>query len=62
MKELVRIDILPYVSCLGDALNDEDPEFPVALALKDDVGNGVFRQVEATCSFVGWFLMIENAD
>ena len=48
MKELVRINILPYVSCLGDALDYKELEFPVALPLKDDVGNGVLRHVKTT--------------
>ena len=43
---MVRIDILLYVSCLGDSLNDKDPEFPVALPLKDNVGNGVLRHIK----------------
>jgi hypothetical protein len=35
--DLVRINILPYVSCFSSALDNKDPEFPVALALEDNV-------------------------
>jgi hypothetical protein len=35
--ELVRIGVFPYVSRFGDSFNDKDPEFPVALILKDEI-------------------------
>jgi hypothetical protein len=35
--DLVRINILPYVSCFSNSLDNKDPEFPVALALEDNV-------------------------
>jgi len=34
--DLVRINILPYVSCFSSALDNKDLEFPVALALDDN--------------------------
>jgi hypothetical protein len=44
--ELIRVNIFPYVACFSDALDNKDPEFPVALAVKDEVGcNGIFRHV-----------------
>jgi hypothetical protein len=43
---LIRINIFPYVTCFSDALDNKDPEFPVALAFKDKVvGNCIFRHV-----------------
>jgi hypothetical protein len=40
--DLIEINILSYVSCFGDALDDKDLEFPVTLAVKDEVGcNGI---------------------
>src|SRR3954464_1071636 len=43
MWRLVRINILLYVACFGDALDDKEPEFPVALSLEDDLSAGVLR-------------------
>jgi hypothetical protein len=44
--DLIGIDILPYVSCFSNALDNEDPEFPVTLAVKDEVDcNVIFRHV-----------------
>jgi hypothetical protein len=44
--ELIRVNIFLYVSCFSDALDNKDLEFPVALAVKDEVGcNCIFRHV-----------------
>ena len=44
---LIRVNIFLYVSCFSNALDNKDPEFPVALAVKDEVGcNGIFRHVD----------------
>ena len=34
--ELIRVNIFPYVTCFSVALNNKDPEFPVARPVKDE--------------------------
>jgi hypothetical protein len=52
--ELIRVNIFPYVTCFSDALDNKDPEFPVARAVKDEVGrDGTFRHADRDALFVG---------
>jgi len=52
--ELIRVNISPYVTCFSDALDNKDLEFPVARAVKDEVGrDGTFRHANRDALFVG---------
>jgi hypothetical protein len=42
---LIRTSIFPYVSCFINALDNKDPEFPVALAFKDKDGGNEFHDL-----------------
>jgi len=52
--ELIRVNIFLYVTCFSDALDNKDLEFPVAWAVKDEVGrDSTFRHADRDALFVG---------
>jgi hypothetical protein len=59
--ELSRVNVFPYVTCFSDALDNKDPEFPVALAIKNKVGYKGISQHAGNDAFVVGRSMIDKA-